>query len=516
MQENSNNPDNHRPASVSSGEPASLRQMIQDVQFKPRVLVVDDEQRIRDACQRMLSDEGCEVRVADNGEAGLGMIQQSHFDIVLLDLMMPGLSGIDVLTDIKARHPDTVVIVITGYATLEHSIETMKKGAFDFLSKPFSPRQLRVVITKAIEFIRTLQDIATEKSRMRDMIDTLRDGVLTTDHQKKIALSNPAFLRMIGVHQQKVIGNEISKVIKEPTVLAMIDKAIDQPQDTYAEITEEVTVPRGNDQEDIIIGIRCIPFRDRLNRNLGTVTVFHDITALKKQDKLKSDFVSMVAHEIKSPLNSILMQLKVVLDGLAGDLTDKQREILERSSLKLTSLTELSTELLDLAKIESGLINQDREAMNLAPLVREHVDLYQAQADKKSISLTLRPQDEDIQVVANRNNMEEVLSNLISNAIRYTPEQGRVEAWADQDDEYVRLYVEDTGFGIPEDALEQIWDKFFRVKNEKTRFINGTGLGLAIVKRIVDGHHGSIKVDSQVDRGTRFTIRLPKTAYPVS
>ncbi len=500
---------------IIQGEHVSLKKMIKDVFFKPRVLVVDDEKRIQDACQRMLGAEGCEVDVAGNGTQGLEMIQDSHYDIVLLDLMMPGLSGMEVLSDIKSRHPDTVIIVITGYATLEHSIETMKKGAFDFLSKPFSPQELRVVITKAIEFIRTLQDIATEKSRMRVMIDTLRDGVLTTDHQKKIALANPAFLRMIGVHQRRVIGNEISKVIKEPTVLAMIDKAIDQPEDTFAEITEEVTVPTGNDQEDIVIGIRCIPFRDRLNRNLGTVTVFHDITALKKQDKSKSDFVSMVAHEIKSPLNSILMQLKVVLDGLAGDLTDKQREILERSSLKLTSLTELSTELLDLAKIESGLINQDREALTLDPLISHHVELYQAQALEKSITLAVRDGEADLSVMANRNNMEEVLSNLISNAIRYTPEKGKIEVWVDQSAEYVRLHVADTGFGIPEESLDQIWDKFFRVKNEKTRFINGTGLGLAIVKRIVDAHNGTIQVDSKVDKGTEFSICLPKAAYPI-
>ncbi|MEH0022575.1 MAG: response regulator [Desulfobacter sp.] len=500
---------------IIQGESVSLKKMIRDVFFTPRVLVVDDEKRIRDACQRMLVAEGCEVDVSDSGAKGLEMIQDAHYDIVLLDLMMPGLSGMEVLSDIKSRHPDTVIIVITGYATLEHSIETMKKGAFDFLSKPFSPQELRVVTTKAIEFIRTLQDIATEKSRMRVMIDTLRDGVLTTDHQKKIALANPAFLRMIGVHQRRVIGSDISKIIKEPTVLSMIDKATDQPEDAFAEITEEITVPAGGDQDGIVIGVRCIPFRDRLNRNLGTVTVFHDITAMKKHDQLKSDFVSMVAHEIKSPLNSILMQLKVVLDGLAGDLTDKQREILERSSLKLTSLTELATELLDLSKIESGLINQDREALNPDGLIRDHVALYQDRAGEKQIGLTARPGGEDISVMANRNNIEEVLSNLISNAIRYTPDQGKIEVWVDQDDDGVMLHVSDTGFGIPEEYLDQIWDKFFRVKNEKTRFINGTGLGLAIVKRIVDAHHGSIRVDSKVDQGTEFTICLPKTAYPI-
>jgi DNA-binding NtrC family response regulator len=124
-------------ANTQAADPALLTETFS---FRPRVLVVDDEDRIQKACHRLLTQEGCEVALADNGIKGLKMIEETHFDIVLLDLMMPGMSGMDVLTGIKARHPDTVIIVITGYATLEHSIETMKKGAFDFLSKPFSPR----------------------------------------------------------------------------------------------------------------------------------------------------------------------------------------------------------------------------------------------------------------------------------------------------------------------------------------------------------------------------------------
>jgi len=124
----------------------SIKACAQNISFQPRVLVVDDEARIQAACKRLLTEEGCYVEIAENGIKGLKMIEENHFDIVLLDLMMPGMSGLDVLTNLKARHLDTVVIVITGYATLEHSVETMKKGAFDFLSKPFSPQELRVVI----------------------------------------------------------------------------------------------------------------------------------------------------------------------------------------------------------------------------------------------------------------------------------------------------------------------------------------------------------------------------------
>jgi two-component system phosphate regulon sensor histidine kinase PhoR len=119
--------------------------------YRTRILVVDDEKRIRDGCQSILSAEGFEVGVAENGYAGLAKIEEQHFDIILLDLMMPGLRGLDLLDHVKGKLPDTLIIVITGYATLEHAVEAMKKGAFDFISKPFSPEDLRAVIRKAIE-----------------------------------------------------------------------------------------------------------------------------------------------------------------------------------------------------------------------------------------------------------------------------------------------------------------------------------------------------------------------------
>ena len=479
--------------------------------FRPKVLVVDDEDRIQKACHRLLTREGCEVALAGNGIKGLKMIEEAHFDIVLLDLMMPGMSGMDVLTGIKARHPDTVIIVITGYATLEHSIETMKKGAFDFLSKPFSPQELRVVISKAIEFIRTLQDIASEKTRMRVMVNTLKEGVLTTDHQKSIVLANPAFLKMIGAKTRSAVGRQVDEIVRNTRILEMIDQALAQTSGHFSEITDELALIPEDGKEETIIGIRCFPFRDRLDRNLGAVTVFHDITALKKMDQLKSDFVSMVAHEIKSPLNSILMQLKVVLDGLAGDLTEKQTGMLQRSADKITSLAQLASELLDLSKIESGLINQDRETLYLGPLIREQVQFYREKADARSLRLTRKPVPEDLRVMANRTNIEEVLSNLISNAIRYTPANGKIEVWADQTDDCVNLHVADTGLGIAEDEIDHIFDRFYRVKNEHTRFINGTGLGLAIVKSIVESHHGTIHVESEPGKGSHFIVCLPRT-----
>ena len=474
-----------------------------------RVLVVDDEKRIRDACFTMLSNEGFRVALAENGFAGLKKIEEEHFDIILLDLMMPGMRGIDLLTHVKGKHPDTLVIVITGYATLEHAIEAMKKGAFDFISKPFSPQDVRVVINKAIEYIRSLEDIAQEKSRMGVLINHISDGVMATDTQKRVALANPAFLRMIGHQGEATIGKPVTDFIQNERLIQVIDQALSMPAEVFGEVTEEFADGALSGSTDEVLAVRCVPFRDRLHRNLGTVTVMHDITASKKIDQLKSDFVSMVAHEIKSPMNSVLALVKVIQDGLAGDLTEKQQEMLGRVSEKIKGLADLAAELLDLARIESGLITIEKERLNLEPLLRGQVEFYEAKAAEKKIHLSIDSLPALPPVLANKRSVEEVISNLITNAIRYTPEGGSITLSAGVEKGYVRISVKDTGFGIGKEDLDRIFERFYRVKNDQTRFITGTGLGLAIVKSIVDAHNGMIKVESEVGKGSTFHVDLP-------
>jgi PAS domain S-box-containing protein len=476
---------------------------------KPSVLVVDDEKRIRDGCFKMLIKEDHEVGCADSADVAMQMIKDKHFDIILLDLMMPGLPGMEALELIRSRHPDTVVIIITGYATLEHSVEAMKHGAFDFIAKPFSPSDLRFVITKAVTHMSTLQDMANEKSRMRVMINHLADGVMTTDNQKRIAQVNPAFLKLIGHRGQRPIGRPVNEMICHKSMLDMITEVLAAPEKERIERSEELSLDADIGGEKKIISARCMPFRDRLNRNLGTITVLHDITALKEMDQAKSDFVSMVSHEIRGPMNSVLMQLKVVTDGLAGETTPKQQEILSRASEKITALTTLVSELLDLARIESGLITKECEAVCIAELLKDQVTFHLPLAQAKSIQLRLKAQQTLPVLMANRFSLEEVFSNLIGNAISYTPENGQITVSADVEDDYVAVRVADTGFGISEEDLSRIFDRFYRVKNEKTRHIIGTGLGLPIVKSIVDAHNGLIRVDSKLNCGTMFTVLLP-------
>ena len=490
-----------------------IRNETVDNASRPRVLVVDDEKRIRDGCNMMLTEEGFFVVTAESGDLGLNMLTKEHYDIVLLDLMMPGLSGLEVLEQIGASHPDTVIIVITGYATLEHAIEAMKKGAFDFIPKPFSPQELRVVIKKAMDHIRTLHDIATEKSRMRALVNHLPGGVMATDKEGTIALANPSFLRMIGYRGSDIIGKSISQIVANETFNKMVSQALTMPGNEFAELAEEFSHGSLSKDDEAVLGVQCIPFRDRLGRNLGTVTVLHDITTQKKMEQLKSDFVSMVAHEIQSPMNSVLMQIKLLLKGRMGDVNKEQTQLLERISEKIKGLSALASELLDLAKIEAGLVIQEKEKLEVAELLRDQVAFYDEKAQTKGITLKLDKLPDLSSILGNRYNIEEVLSNLISNAIRYTPEGGNIVVSAHMEEGYVCIQVSDTGFGIPQEEMGRIFDRFYRIKSEKTRFITGTGLGLSIVKSIVEAHNGVIQVESELDRGSTFSVYLPVMTY---
>jgi two-component system phosphate regulon sensor histidine kinase PhoR len=473
------------------------------------VLVVDDEKRIRQVCRTLLLQEGFAVELAADAQEGLRAIEKKHFDIILLDLMMPGISGLEALPELRRRHPDSVVIVITGYATIEHSIEAMKKGAFDFIPKPFSPRDLRVVISRALEFIHTLKDIRNERSRIRTLVNHLGDGVLATDLKKKIALANPAFYRLMGFQEKPLTGCDVDEVVCNRKLSAMIDAAISMPADSISEQVDECVISGSSGGEDRILGIRCVPFRDRLGRTLGTITVFHDITARKKMDQLKSDFVALVAHEIRSPMSSVMMQLKVVMDGLAGEVTPKQSEILQRAGQKIEALVKLSSELLDLSKIESGLITQEREQLHIDGLLAEQVDFHLEKARARNIDLVLEQGEPLPPVMANPTNMEEVLTNLITNAINYSPDGGRVTVSSEIEGDYLCIRVADNGFGIAKEDQDRIFDRFYRVKNEKTRFVIGTGLGLPIVKSILEAHDGGIRVESTPGKGSVFIACLP-------
>ncbi len=484
--------------------------LIEDQTYQPTILVIDDEKRIREGCYKILIKENCLVEMAENGESGLKMLTAKHYDIILTDLMMPGIGGMEVLAKVREQHPDSVSIVITGFATLEHSIEAMKKGAFDFIPKPFTPDHLRVVVSKAIQMTRTLQDIATEKTRLKTIVNYLAGGVLVTDKSKNIILYNPTLLKMLGYGGDTLDDQPLHALTSDEKLTGIIDGILGLNTGEFKILSAEIEPhERGEGlSNQLYLRAQAVPFQNRLGEILGSVTIIDDITHLKLLDEMKSAFVNMVSHEIRSPLTTILSQIKILTDGLAGELGPKQADILGKMSRKVSGLVELSNELLDLSRIEAGLIVQDKQPVQLMDILESLVEFIQARAKEKNISLTLKKTNLPL-INADMKSMEEVFSNLITNAIIYTPEGGKVDVSGEVKGDFVGVSISDTGYGIAPDELPRIFDKFYRAKTEKTRNIVGTGLGLPIVKSIVEAHNGTVKVESKEGVGSTFYVRLP-------
>ncbi len=495
------------------------------MEHKPKIIVIDDEAIMRDGSSRILAKEEMEVVTAENGEAGLEKVKEAPdgFDVMLLDLMMPGMSGMEVLEQVKGIAPSLLVIVVTGYATVDTAVEAMKKGAYDFIPKPFTPDQLRIVVHRALEkkaleeeakrlrkeAEKSLKDVAKEKSKTHTIINSMTDGVLVVDKDGAVALLNPAATRFLSVSADDVLGKavddiqveELSKVIKE---------VLEKDTENLAGVSQEIRVtPEGR---EIFLRCHAVPVKDEDGALLGCVAVLQDITQLKELERMKADFVAMVTHELRAPVAAIEQQLTVILKGLAGEINERQARMLGRAKERAKGLLDLVKDLLDLSKIEAGMQVQYMEPVDIGVLLTKVVELMQSQAEQKGLTLEFDLEEGLPSVNADAANMEGVFTNLISNAIKYTPEGGLVRVTGKREGEYIRIDVQDTGIGISEKDLPRIFERFYRVKTEKTRQIVGTGLGLSIVKQVVDAHLGTIDVQSVENQGTCFTVRLPVVA----
>jgi len=246
------------------------------------------------------------------------------------------------------------------------------------------------------------------------------------------------------------------------------------------------------------------------NECLGAVVTVVDITTMKILDRLKSEFVATVSHELRSPLSTIHEQIALVLRDMVQGDSEREQYLLARAKEKTQGLISLIGDLLDLSRIESGSVCQELKPVQLEDLLRSIVDFLSTRSSNRSQKLTLEVLHPPLPpLTADPLALESIFGNLITNAINYTPDGGEIRVVAEVSGDRVQVRVSDTGFGIEADKLDRIFERFYRVKNEKTRFITGTGLGLSIVKGLVLTLRGTITVASEPGKGTIFTVALP-------
>lgn len=481
------------------------------------ILVVDDEKVIRDGCSRIFNAEGYRVLTAADGQEALDVLAVEDVHVILCDLQMPVKGVFQVLDEVNERYPNIPLIVITGYATVNNAVECMRKGACDFITKPFRADHVTHVVRKALEkqFLehqarelqeeraRNLHDLAMEQSRLRTIINCMADGVLVTNKDLEVVLHNPASLRLLDLAPSGANPAPLTAYVADEFAVEGLRLLLEKAGTEAGLISQDFSSGK--------IQLRAVsaPVYGPAGEVLGSVTVFHDVTSLRQLDELKSGFVNMVSHELRSPLSTIMQQLTVILEGLAGDVTEKQRELLGRSSEKLRNLLDLINDLLDIARIEGGRGIQQQVPLNIGDVLTQTMEFIRPRAENQRLQLTLDLPPKLPSVLADARSMEELFTNLISNAINYSPDGGRVRVSVAVRAGSLEVSVSDDGVGIANEEIPKIFDKFYRVKHPRTRQVIGTGLGLAIVKGIVESHRGAVEVESKPGVGSTFRVLLP-------
>ena len=404
--------------------------------------------------------------------------------------------------DVKRKDGEIIPILLNAAIIYEDQQEVATIGFFHDLRE-----ELRIRDELEKTQVQLLQaEIRASQSRERAIIDAFPSGALVVDEKGQVVLMNPAFKKHLELNPDTPAGKPIEEYVDNRNFCRFVRSI---PEQAAIDPDEAPTCEFGRSQDKYFLA-KARPVSGEQEENLGAVVILVDITAIKLLDRLKSEFVAKVSHELKSPLSTIHEQLSIVLEELTAEQQSDNQQILFRARERTNSLISMISDLLDISRIETGLISGEGHTPNLARVLTETVDFYQSKARDKGHTMTLDlPEKAFPPVKADPIALQSIFSNLITNAINYTPQEGRIEVRAGFAGEFICVAIADNGLGISPEYMDKIFERFYRVQTEKTRMIPGTGLGLAIAKEMLTSIGGHVEVSSEPDKGSVFTVYLP-------
>jgi NtrC-family two-component system sensor histidine kinase KinB len=350
-----------------------------------------------------------------------------------------------------------------------------------------------------------IEQIISEKNKGDAILSSIEDGLVVFDTKLKVTGINPAARRFLDLEFAEAPTLACADILPAPSVCEMIQRTVDTGgQPNVPDEQRIITLPKGEQSRHFLFSVTAIRGRDR---NLsGIVLLLRDVTRLKEVERLKSEFVMAASHELRTPLTSLGMSVDLLLEHASQGLPEKDRDLLQAAHEEVNRMKALVNDLLDLSKIEAGRIELKFESVPV-PTLFDHVKaIFKSQIEMKKVTLTSELAGDLPCVRADANKITWVLTNLISNALRYVSEGGHLALMAQRIGPHVHLSVHDDGPGIPPEYHSKIFQKFVQVKGQDA---GGTGLGLAICKEIVRAHGGAIWVESSPGQGSIFTFTLP-------
>ena len=353
-----------------------------------------------------------------------------------------------------------------------------------------------------------IEEISKEKDYLQTILKGMLEGVLVVDGRGRILMINDALRNLLSLSSD-VADKMPLEVIRNAELEGAIRKALQEGESVALELN--LNKSGGKTVEVNVVGI--LPSSEWMGQEdegiRGAIAVFHDITRLKELEKVRQDFVANVSHELRTPLTTIKGYAETLLEGaLKEEVAFRFVQVIKRHTDRLTKIVE---DLLMLSKIESKEFQLKIEVISLRDLIDDVIDFIREAAERKKISISRNEILSFLIMEADRNYLEQILTNLLDNAIKYTPEGGKVTISAiEKDQREIQFSIQDNGIGIPTEDLPRIFERFYRVDKGRSQELGGTGLGLSIVKHLVQAHGGRVWVESQLGQGSTFYFTLPK------
>ncbi|MCE1189158.1 MAG: response regulator [Ignavibacteria bacterium] len=490
--------------------------MVEDC--KGHILVVDDEEALRTAVRRILEMEGFEVKEAHNGSEGISFGTTTEYDLALIDLKMPDRNGIEVLKEIRHTFPNTVCFMATAYASYETAVEATKLGADGYILKPFSPDELINQLNSGIrkrkllleterlkkEREESLLEVAFERTRLKTIINSITDGVIVINKKEELAYFNQAALKLLDVTYLP-LGIPVTEHFPIEVAQLLSEKFF-EVEEQQSSFSIEVEIKPNN---ELILEATFSPILQADGKLAGVVVVLKNITEFKRLELIKSQFVSMVAHELKAPIAASIGFIDIMRKPELNISQEQQIDFLNRTHGRLQSLLTMVNDLLDISRMELNKVTREIKEVIVEETIAEVAGLFTVELQKKDLTLSLPGPDEKHIIKVDQNEFLRLLTNLVSNAIKYNKEHGTIYITVKADAYYTVISVRDTGIGLRPEDKDRLFSEFFRAKNEFTKNIHGTGLGLSIVKRIIEAYSGKIECQSTYGEGTEFIISFP-------